>query len=99
MIDAVITDAAEIERYALLFEEASEVIQVVGKILRHGADSSHPQTPRTTNKVLLEDEIADFLLAVKLLEQNGDIDISRVTELVASKKARKNKYLHVNVIK
>ncbi len=33
---------AEAERLAMLAEEAAEVIQIVGKILRHGYASYHP---------------------------------------------------------
>lgn len=33
---------AEAERLAMLAEECGEVIQVVGKILRHGFESYHP---------------------------------------------------------
>ena len=44
---------AEAERLAMLAEECGEVIQMVGKILRHGYDSYHPADPNTTNKQLL----------------------------------------------
>jgi hypothetical protein len=37
---------AETERLAMLAEECAEVIQVVGKILRHGYDSSNPTIPK-----------------------------------------------------
>lgn len=33
---------AEAERLAMLSEECGEVIQIIGKILRHGYDSYHP---------------------------------------------------------
>ena len=33
---------AEAERLAMLAEECGEVVQIVGKILRHGYDSQHP---------------------------------------------------------
>ncbi len=98
-MDAIITDGATIERLAMLFEEAGEVVQIVGKTIRHGFQSSHPNTPQITNKMNLEEEIADFLIAVNLLVQEGDIDRRRINQLTLSKKGRKNKYLHLNEIK
>ena len=49
----------EIERLAMLSEECGEVIQVIGKILRHGYDSYHPSNPRLTNRDLLANELRD----------------------------------------
>lgn len=50
---------AEAERLAMLAEECGEVIQIVGKILRHGYDSYHPADPNTTNRDLLAKELRD----------------------------------------
>lgn len=50
---------AEAERLAMLAEECSELIQVVGKILRHGYDNYHPVNPRVTNRELLIKELRD----------------------------------------
>lgn len=50
---------AEAERLAMLAEECGEVIQIVGKILRHGYDSYHPVNPRLTNRDLLANELRD----------------------------------------
>ncbi len=97
-LDTIVTDEAKVERLALLLEEASEVIQVVGKTLRHGEDSYHPNTPEITNKMLLEEEIADFFLAVTLMTQEGDIDLGRINQLIEEKKEKKNTYLHANTI-
>jgi len=52
---------AQAERLAMLAEECGEVIQVVGKILRHGYDSYHPNDPSTTNRDLLGYELTDLL--------------------------------------
>ena len=51
---------AEAERLAMLAEECAEVIQIVGKILRHGYDSYHPADPETTNRDLLAKELTDI---------------------------------------
>lgn len=52
---------AQAERLAMLAEECGEVIQIIGKILRHGYDSHHPNDPRTTNRELLGRELTDLL--------------------------------------
>ena len=51
---------AEAERLAMLAEECGEVIQVIGKIMRHGYDSYHPADPTTTNRALLGRELTDL---------------------------------------
>jgi NTP pyrophosphatase (non-canonical NTP hydrolase) len=54
-----LTDA-QAERLAMLAEECGEVIQIVGKILRHGYNSFHPNDPTVTNKQLLGRELTDL---------------------------------------
>lgn len=51
---------AEAERLAMLTEECAEVIQIIGKILRHGYESYHPEDPQTTNRMRLMDELNDI---------------------------------------
>lgn len=46
---------AEAERLALLAEECGEAIQAIGKILRHGYESNHPEFTET-NRTQLPDE-------------------------------------------
>ena len=66
-VDAVLAQAqhfngltpAETERLAMLAEECAEVIQIVGKILRHGYESHHPDTPDVSNRFLLRRELLD----------------------------------------
>ena len=50
---------AEAERLAMLIEECGEVIQIAGKILRHGYASHHPATPNITNRDMLASELTD----------------------------------------
>lgn len=53
---------AETERLAMLAEEAGEIVQMVGKILRHGYESYHPEDKeQVTNRVLLRNEINDLM--------------------------------------
>ena len=77
---------AEAERLAMLAEEAGEIVQAVGKILRHGFDSYHPENPQTTNRMLLEGEINDLYAVVGLLAVAGDIqDCSALDEHISKK--------------
>lgn len=64
---------AEAERLAMLAEEAAEVIQIVGKILRHGFESYHPDNPGNTNRDLLADEVCDFLAIVEMMGADFDV--------------------------
>ena len=61
---------AEAERLAMLAEECGEVIQVVGKILRHGYDSHHPDNPKVTNRQLLGRELTDLLAVAAMMARD-----------------------------
>lgn len=65
---------AEAERLAMLAEECAEVIQIVGKILRHGYESFHPNNPSVTNRELLDDELGDVRAIAKRMIAEGDIE-------------------------
>jgi hypothetical protein len=58
---------AQAEALALLAEECGEVVQIVGKILRHGLYSYHPNDPGVSNAMHLEHEIADVRAAIEIL--------------------------------
>lgn len=68
---------AQAERLAMLAEECGEVIQVIGKILRHGYASYHPDqqgTPakhRFTNRQALGAELTDLLAVAASLCRDG----------------------------
>jgi len=64
---------SQTERLAVLVEELGEAAQMVGKILRHGYESCHPDDPTTTNRSRLERELADVLVAIDLLINRADI--------------------------
>lgn len=75
---------AQAERLAMLAEEAGEIVQAVGKILRHGYDSHHPRDPdQKTNKELLRREIVDLMAVFRLMGESGDVDdhIVRLSEI------------------
>jgi len=64
---------AEAERLALLAEECAEVIQVVGKILRHGYESYHPSNGGMPNRSLLEKELGDVGAIVAMMAADHDV--------------------------
>ena len=63
---------AQAERLAMLAEEAAETIQIVGKILRHGLDSYHPDRPELgSNLDMLNRELTDFAAVVASMQSDG----------------------------
>jgi NTP pyrophosphatase (non-canonical NTP hydrolase) len=94
MKNHVMTDAA-VERYACLAEEAGEIVQVIGKILRHGPSSASPFDPdQVTNKELLEREVGDLLHWVGVLAAHGDVDTRKVETHQRAKPDKCRPYLH-----
>ena len=88
---------AQIERYALLFEEMAEAIQVIGKILRHGVKPTDPHTNITyDNTTDLEREIGQIKHAIILAESHGDISELKIMEHTKERFNTVNKYLHHN---
>lgn len=83
----------EAERLAMLAEEAAEVIQVVGKILRHGYGSKHPDNlDGPDNRAMLRRELADLQAVTTMMTYAGDLpglpeDLGRIG-------ARKLRYTH-----
>lgn len=88
---------AQQERLAILSEELSEAIQIVGKILRHGYDSYNPNDPeQVPNKILLEEEIGHVYYAVEALVQDKTLNSRRIINHAGWKAKRVVKYLHHN---
>jgi|SRR5882762_8221559 len=88
---------AEDERLALLLEECGEVIQIIGKIQRHGYESYNPLDPideRKSNRYLLQTELGDLLASINLMESASDIYWSNLQYHAWKKKDRVKKYLH-----
>lgn len=84
----------ESERLALLAEECAEVISIVGKILRHGYESTHPDDTTTTNRSLLEDELGDVHAAVQMMTEANDVTQININSRKVSKLQKVKKYLH-----
>jgi NTP pyrophosphatase (non-canonical NTP hydrolase) len=87
---------AERERLAMLAEEAGEIVQIVGKILRHGYESYHPDDPlKVTNRQHLTNELQDIDGVVYGMVSNGDLQISDFSlEKAIATWQRKLKWTH-----
>lgn len=85
---------AQLERLAMLGEEAGEVQQIIGKILRHGYESTHPDDPHITNRDYLMIELGDLLAVMKIMVKGGEITDEVILENGKSKMERIFKYTH-----
>jgi hypothetical protein len=81
------------EALALLAEECGEVIHLIGKVLRHGLESCHPDGGEC-NRVLLGQEVGDALAAVRIAEACGVINPDEVSQAVDRKLRSVTRYLH-----
>ena len=84
---------AEAERLALLAEECGELVQAIGKVLRHGYESKHPDGG-PTNREAVERECGDVLHAIKRVIGAGDIDGKVVSQRADDKEKSVSRYLH-----
>lgn len=84
---------AEAERLALLAEECGEVIQAIGKVLRHGFESTHPDGG-PTNRESLERECGDVYHAIWRMIGAGDIDGNGMSQRADDKAKTVVRYLH-----
>ena len=86
---------AELERLAVLAEECGEVVQVIGKIIRHGYDSKHPDNMNgPDNRRLLEKEIGDVKAILRLMLDAGDVSMLPIKASRDEKYARLATYMH-----
>lgn len=86
--------AAEAERLAILAEECGEVVQVIGKILRHGYNSHHPDGS-PTNRSLLEKELGDIDFIRNQMTAYEDVDGHEIQIASDAKREKIGKWLHV----
>lgn len=87
-------DGAQLERLSILMEEMGEALQVIGKIQRHGYDSSHPDNPQTNNRELLEKELGHVLTAIEIMSENADMSESRIFSAGRDKLITIKRWLH-----
>ena len=87
---------AEAERLALLMEEMGEAHQVIGKILRRGYESRHPDGG-PTNREMLEKELGDVWAAFDLMVTWMDTNRGTVHGHMETKLRNVMQYLHHQV--
>lgn len=86
---------SEAERLALVTEEMAEAIQIIGKIMRHGFDSSNPTVKGgETNREALTRELGDVLHSIYRLGEAGDVQMDAIEERESQKRVSIVKWLH-----
>lgn len=83
------------ERLALLLEELGEAQQAIGKILRHGYNSCHPDGG-PNNRQMLQMELGDVQHAIRRLCANDELNPREIEKWEAIKAKKVLKYLHHN---
>jgi len=87
----------QVEALALLSEECGEVVQAVGKALRHGLDSYHPARPEDgDNSAQLARECGQVLAAIDIAIAAGIFGWKDAHESRIAKLANVGDYLHHN---
>lgn len=84
---------AEAELLALLAEEMGEAIQAIGKVLRHGYTSRHPDGG-PNNRSLLEKEVGDVQAALDLMVGARNLDPMKIDQYRRQKQSNVRRYLH-----
>lgn len=85
---------AETELLSCFAEECGEVIHMIGKVLRHGWESTHPDYDFLSNRDLLSREVGDLQAVTGLIYKHLN---ASVIDVYRESKYRKMKpYLHHN---
>lgn len=82
------------ERLVLLMEEMAEAQQMIGKCLRHGMASSHPDYGDVPNDWTLAEELGHVVAAIDLVVAARDVDERRVETGRREKHAKVGQFLH-----
>lgn len=85
---------AQMERLIMLAEECAEVIQVIGKIQRHGYYSYHPDNPSVSNLQLLQKEMQDVSAVLFGMYETGDGFFGTTTAEAKSTWLKKLQFTH-----
>ena len=83
----------ERERLALLMEEMGEALHMIGKTLRHGFESTHPDGG-PTNRASLCKELSHVAWAIDFCLECGDVAENLFDYHKAAKAFNVQKYLH-----
>lgn len=92
-----LSDAQE-ESLVLLAEECGEVVQCIGKILRHGLTSRHPTKGGIDNREWLTKELGDVLAAIKIMRKDCAISNGDIIHEQGRKLDNVGQWLHYNHI-
>jgi NTP pyrophosphatase (non-canonical NTP hydrolase) len=84
----------ETERLAILVEELGESVKAIGKILRHGYESSNPDDSKQTNRQDLEMELGDVHAASIMMYTAKDISQTKVKKYCRKKLTKPYRHLH-----
>lgn len=87
---------SEAELLACASEEAAEVGQAIGKILRHGYESYHPDFPLTSNRESLEKELGDLLAIQEMMVEAGSLNVLAIRRHADAKRKNVRNFLHHN---
>jgi NTP pyrophosphatase (non-canonical NTP hydrolase) len=84
------------EVLALMSEEAGEIVQAIGKVLRHGLDSHNPNDGEDgpDNRRALERELGDLLAAIDIAIALHTVDAGMIQAHRRAKLDRVGSYLH-----
>ncbi len=85
---------SETERLAWLMEEMGEAQQAIGKILRHGYKSSHPDIKKLSNRKSLTLELGHVICAIDLLVINDDVDYDDLKIAMEIKSKKIKEWMH-----
>lgn len=86
---------AEAERLEILGEECGEVIVALGKIKRHGYESTNPhETNSPTNRERLTVELGHVMAAVRAMVAKADLDERLIQDSAARKESSINQWTH-----
>jgi len=85
---------SETERLAVTLEECGEAIHMIGKTLRHGFYSTHPDYGGITNRENLTKELGDVQAAIEILIAAGDVVQGDVHMAKVSKLERLQQFFH-----
>lgn len=81
------------ERLAILLEELGEAQQAIGKILRHGYDSTHPDGG-PTNREQLERELGDVEYGICMLCLHKELEEKNIIQAKTNKTLSIQRYIH-----
>ena len=77
----------------MLAEECGEVIQIVGKILRHGYESHHPDGGPDNRQHLMR-ELGDLLCIMDMMDSENDLSLYDISQFSIKKQFSVHRYTH-----